>query len=164
MNSLELRIEQGPWRSQKEQSEAARRLLCSMLGEELAVEHNTDGAPYLPQRPDLHISISHCRQAVAVAVSSDRRVGIDIESRRKIGSDLAERVCTPAEQAAIKASADPTMAFLQCWTKKEAVLKMRGTGIKGFGSMVEASSATDCTVEEIDCGIEDTVAALATAL
>ena len=56
------------------------------------------------------------------------------------------------------------MAFLRFWTQKEAVLKMRGTGIQGFGSMVDAADAADCTVEEIDCGIADTVAALAMAL
>ena len=164
MNSLELRIEQGPWRSQKEQSEAARRLLCSMLGEELAVEHNTDGAPYLPQRPDLHISISHCRTAVAVAVSPEGRVGIDVECRRRVGEDLMKRVCTADELAAVQASDDPTMTFLQLWTRKEAVLKMRGTGIQGFGNMVDALSDKSCHVMDLETRIPDVVASLVTGV
>ena len=71
---------------------------------------------------------------------------------------------TADELVAIRSSEDPTMTFLRLWTRKEAVLKMRGTGIRGFGSMMEVSEANDCTIEEIDCGIADTVAALATAL
>ena len=75
-----------------------------------------------------------------------------------------ERVCTTEELAAIHASEDHTMAFLRLWTRKEAVLKMRGTGIRGFGSIVNAANVTDCKVEELNCGFADTVASLAMAL
>lgn len=157
-------IDTGYWRTHKEQSEAARSLLCRLLDRDVTIEHNSQGAPYLPDNPSIHISISHCRTAVAVAVSTNNRIGIDIESRRKISPSLMERVCNDSELSAIQSSDDPTMAFLRFWTQKEAVLKMRGTGIQGFGSMVDAADAADCTVEEIDCGIADTVAALAMAL
>ena len=153
----------GRWRTHAEQSEAARRLLGELLGCEALVEHDTHGAPYLPAHPDLHISLSHCRTAVAVAVN-DRAVGIDIESRCKINPSLIGRVCTPDEQQAIDRSDDPEMAFLQLWTRKEAVLKCRGTGIKGFGSMVHALEADDIAVQDLPCELPDTVAALATAL
>ena len=75
-----------------------------------------------------------------------------------------ERVCNADELSAIRSSDDSTMTFLRFWTRKEAVLKMRGTGIRGFGSMVDAAVANDCTIEEIDCGIVDTVAAVARAV
>lgn len=153
----------GQWLTHAEQSEAARRLLGELLGHEAVVEHDTHGAPYLPAHPELHISLSHCRTAVAVAVSS-HAVGIDIESRRKIGPSLVTRVCTPDEQTTIDRSDDPTMAFLQLWTRKEAVLKCQGTGIKGFESMVHALEAADIMVQELSCDLPDTVAALATAL
>lgn len=158
------RVESGEWTTQAEQSAAARRLLSELLGHEAIVEHDDNGAPYLPDFPELHVSISHCRTAVAVAINQERKVGIDVECRRNISDGLVERVCTAAEQEALRNSDDATMTFLRYWTRKEAVLKMRGTGIKGFGSMLGASEATDCTVEEIDCGAPDTVAALATAL
>jgi phosphopantetheinyl transferase len=157
-------VEAGVWRTHKEQSEAARRLLCRLVGDSVTIDHDSQGAPYVPKQPELHISISHCRTAVAAAVSNKYSVGIDIESRRKVSLSLMERVCTGEELAAIHSSSDPTMTFLQFWTRKEAVLKMRGTGIRGFGSMVEALSVKDCKIEEIYCGLADTVAALATAL
>ena len=153
----------GQWQTHAEQSEAARRLLAKLLGHEAAVEHDAHGAPYLPEYPNLHISLSHCRTAVAAAVH-DQAVGIDIESRRKINPSLRERVCTPDEQDAIRNSDDPDMAFLRLWTRKEAVLKCRGTGIKGFESMVHALEDPNIEVQDLPCDLPDTVAALATAL
>lgn len=161
MESVKWRVESGEWRTLAEQRAAAYRLLGELTGGEVVVEHNDKGAPYLPDHPELSVSISHCRTAVAVAVSSEGRVGIDVECRRKIGDGLLERVCTADEQAAVRAAADPTMEFLQLWTRKEAVLKLRGTGIQGFGSMTDALTATDCHVIDLDTRLPDTVAAMA---
>ena len=72
------------------------------------------------------------------------------------------RVCTADEFASVQAAADPVMAFLQLWTRKEAVLKLRGTGIQGFGSMVEALATDDCKVVDVETGNPDIVAAVAT--
>lgn len=161
MESVKWRVESGEWRTLAEQRAAAYRLLGELTGGEVVVEHDDKGAPYLPDHPELSVSISHCRTAVAVAVSPEGRVGIDVECRRKIGEGLLERVCTADEQAAVRAAADPTMVFLQLWTRKEAVLKLRGTGIQGFGSMTAALTATDCHVIDLDTRLPDTVAAMA---
>lgn len=154
-------VASGQWRTHAEQSAAARRLLASLLGHEATVEHDADGAPCLPDNPDLHISLSHCRTAVAVAACSNKKVGIDIESRRKVSSSLMERVCTPAELESVHRSDDPVMEFLRLWTCKEAVLKCRGTGIKGFASMVHALEDDGIEVCDLPCDLPDTVAALA---
>lgn len=161
ISGTEWRIELGDWRSHAEQSAAARLLLCRLMGEEVAVEHNGKGAPFMPSHPGLSLSISHCRQAVAVAVSDRERVGIDVESRRRVDGSLMRRVCTPAELAAVQASPDAVMAFLQLWTRKEAVLKMRRTGIQGFWSMVHALEGEDVVVEDLGCAMPDVVASMA---
>lgn len=161
MESVKWRVESGEWRTLADQRAAAYRLLEELTGGEVVVEHDDKGAPYLPDHPELSVSISHCRKAVAVAVRSKGRVGIDVECRRKIGDGLIARVCTLDEQAAVRAASDPTMAFLQLWTRKEAVLKMRGTGIKGFGSMVGALGAKGCHVIDLESCLPDVVASLA---
>lgn len=158
----EWRVECGEWRTHAEQRTAAYRLLGELLGGDAVVEHDGKGAPYLPDRPWLSVSISHCRKAVAVAVSPKGRVGIDVECRRRVGESLMERVCTAAELAAVRAAEDPTMAFLRLWTRKEAVLKMRGTGIQGFGSMVDALAGSGAGVWELPCALPDVVCSLAT--
>ena len=149
--------------SQREREQSlAYDILCRLLGgEHPRLEHNDQGAPFLPDHPELSVSISHCRRAVAVAVSPEGRVGIDVECRRRISDSLVERVCTSDEVAAVRAAADPVMVFLQLWTRKEAVLKMRGTGIRGFGSMVRALEDGNVVVEDLECGMADVVASMA---
>ena len=159
--SLEWRVETGEWRVLAQQREAALRLLSGLVGEDVILGHNDEGAPYLPQHPELRVSISHCRSAVAVAVSDSGPVGIDVESRRRISEGLVERVCNEGEKAVVRAAADPTMTFLRLWTKKEAVLKMRGTGIRGFGSMAHALDDKDASIQELPCAAADTVASVA---
>ena len=164
MGSVQCSVIKGEWRTHDEQSAAARRLLGEIIGGTVSVEHDAKGAPYLPSRPDIYISISHCRMAVAVAVSTQGPVGVDVECRRKVGDGLMQRVCTAEEQQSIGASDDPVMAFLRLWTRKEAVLKCRRTGIQGFGSMVTALSTEDCIISDVETGIPDIVASLATSL
>lgn len=98
---------------------------------------------------------------MAVAYSLRYQVGIDVESRRRVSEGLMKRVSTSEEMARVSASNDPVIAFLQLWTRKEAVLKCRGTGIKGFESMQSALMSTDCRVYDLPCGSAEVVAALA---
>lgn len=141
--------------------ELALTLIRRLTDANTTVAHHASGAPYLPEHPSLNVSISHCRSAVAVAISDTGKVGIDVECRRKINQSLVERVCSDAELAWIREAEDPEMAFLQLWTRKEAILKCMGTGIHGFESLVKAADTTDCIVEDVDCEIDDTVASLA---
>lgn len=86
------------------------------------------GKPFLREHPDLHFNISHCKNGLAVAVSKEP-VGIDIEAFRSADDALLEYCMNPEEATAVRQSADPAQAFSSLWTRKEAVLKLRGTGI-----------------------------------
>ena len=151
----------GEWPTHAEQREQAYKLLQQLVGFFCTIGHDDAGAPYIDGRPDLHVSISHCRAAVAAAVNSEGAIGIDVESRRRIGDGLMERVCTHDEIYTIHNSSDPTMQFLRFWTRKEAVLKMRGTGIQGFGSMVDALAGSGAGVRDVPCALPDVVCSLA---
>ena len=76
----------------------------------------------------IDFSISHCKNAIVV-VLSDRPVGVDVESFRHAEEPLLKRTMNLEEQAKVRAAADPAEAFTRLWTRKEAVLKLRGTGI-----------------------------------
>jgi 4'-phosphopantetheinyl transferase len=79
----------------------------------------------------LHTSLSHSAELVAVAISADRPVGIDIE-RLTPGRELillSNRFFPPDEAGYVAAGSDPTEQadrFAQLWTRKEAVVKAAG--------------------------------------
>lgn len=83
------------------------------------------GQPYLPDFPNLHISLSHSGNTVLCAVA-DVPVGIDVELPRPVRPGLAARWFDAHEQALI--ARDPA-AFFDLWMAKEAVLKEIGCGL-----------------------------------
>ena len=130
------------------------------------------GKPFLLDRPDIHFSISHTKSAILVAIA-DAPIGVDIEAFRSPSAALIARTMNATEQAAIAASAataasaasaatleppgtayspgtpqasgTPEALFSAIWTRKEAVLKLRGTGIEGDLREVLSGSETILT-------------------
>ena len=94
--------------------------------------YNEYGAPRLEHGPCF--SISHCKHAIAVAIS-EKPIGIDIEHIRAAKPELVERTMNEQEQNEIWTAASPDIAFTRLWTQKEAVLKMQGTGIFSIDGM-----------------------------
>lgn len=91
-------------------------------------QKNEHGKPSLVGHPEIHFNISHCKAGIAVAVS-DAPVGIDIESYREAHESLVRYTMNDEECRLIMASDDPIRTFTEYWTRKEAVFKLRGTGI-----------------------------------
>jgi len=86
------------------------------------------GKPSLAEYPNIHFNISHCKEAIAVAVS-DAPIGIDVECIGRGSDSLARHVLNDEEYQQMKSSADPAVAFARFWTQKEALYKLIGTGI-----------------------------------
>ena len=105
-------------------------MLYVLVGEEANSpwRYNEYGKPFLSGGCDF--SISHCRSALAVGVADEGgQIGVDIESVRALRRELVERTMNREEQDYIFSAEQPELAFTALWTKKEAVLKMHGTGI-----------------------------------
>ncbi len=98
------------------------------INEMPAFVYNEHGKPYLKEHPDIHFSISHCKEAVGCFVSN-RPCGLDIERIRTAKPDLVRHTMSPEEAESIFSNAFPDVAFTRIWTQKEAVLKLKGTGI-----------------------------------
>jgi len=105
-----------------------KELLKTLGVNDLKMERNEHGKPFLVHHPEVHFNLSHCKNGIAVVVDSSP-VGIDIESFRKDNIALVNKTMNAAEAEWIRASSAPVETFTQYWTKKEAVLKLRGTGI-----------------------------------
>lgn len=83
------------------------------------------GKPLLQGHPDIHFSMSHCHEAVAVAVS-ERPVGVDIETVGHYDPEVARHVMSDDEMRQIEASSRPEVAFTRLWTMKESLYKLTG--------------------------------------
>ncbi len=86
------------------------------------------GKPYCKSHPEIHFSLSHSEDYIALAIS-EKEVGIDIEKIREARQKLIEKVCAENEIKRIFSSENPHAAFTEIWTRKEAYLKALGTGI-----------------------------------
>lgn len=95
---------------------------------DLEMVYNEHGKPFLVHHPEVFFNLSHCKNGIAVAIDFSP-VGIDIESFRNSNLALLRKTMNAPEAEWILTSADPIETFTQYWTKKEAVVKMRGTGI-----------------------------------
>ena len=79
-------------------------------------------------------NLAHSGDLALIAVALNCEIGVDIEQIRPVHhlEQLARRYFHPAEATAVCAT-DVTcraIAFLRCWTRKEAVLKAIGSGIQ----------------------------------
>ena len=130
--------------------EMLTELLAQWGGESLAkmpeFVYNEHGAPYLTDGP--YFSISHCKQAIAVAVS-ETPIGIDVEAIRPLNESLVRKTMNGEEQARVFSSPAPATEFIRLWTQKEAYVKMQGTGI--------ISELHDILCDVLDVGWEEIV-------
>lgn len=102
--------------------------LCFGIEGQPAFEFNEHGKPFLKDHPNIHFSISHCKEAVGCFIS-DRPCGLDIEYIHKEKESLVRHTMSQQEAESIFADPSPDIAFTRLWTQKEAVLKLAGTGI-----------------------------------
>ena len=123
--------------------ETGRILLRQMYRElrgteppEIAVSDR--GKPYFPGSP-VYFSITHTPHH-AFCVLSDTPVGIDAEELgRRVSPKLARKVLSAAELARYEQAADPGEAFLRMWVLKEALVKCRGDGLRGYPNFTDFS-------------------------
>jgi 4'-phosphopantetheinyl transferase len=95
----------------------------------LDIQISRTGKPYFTNLTGCEFNISHTKSAIAAAVS-DKPVGVDIERVRDIDFKLAEKIFSENELAWLCASDENrNQRFFDIWTKKEALLKYRGTGL-----------------------------------
>src|SRR6185436_10109787 len=102
---------------------------------EVPITVTESGKPVVSK--DLHFNVSHSGDLIALAVCTERAVGIDVERRRHVArvDALIGRWLTASEQREVTrllhGGASESDAFLRIWSAKEARLKALGVGISG---------------------------------
>ena len=118
---------------------ALRTILGKLLEKEpgaLAFDAGEHGKPFLASpASSLNFNAAHSGDKVLIAIADTLEVGVDIEVI-EAGRDLegiAHRYFRPEEYTALARLPDDErpQVFTQVWTRKEAYLKARGTGIRG---------------------------------
>jgi 4'-phosphopantetheinyl transferase len=100
------------------------------------------GKPALAEPSRLRFNLSHAGDVALYAVTLGCEVGVDVELPRARGIDevaIARRTLGDAEAERL-ADLPPQRrerAFLRAWTRWEAVLKCRGTGIGGADELAD---------------------------
>ncbi|MDE2579879.1 MAG: 4'-phosphopantetheinyl transferase superfamily protein [Hyphomicrobiales bacterium] len=128
----------------------ARAVLADRYGVvDAAIDHDRRGAPFLPGRADLHISLA-ARGGLAAFACARAPVGVDVEP-------LADSFEPPwgvlhAREAALLRQNPEHAMFLRIWTGKEAYLKARGLGLRREPAEFAALPGAAETLQIEDCG------------
>lgn len=140
--------------------------VAGVRADEVRLEHEPAGRPVLGGAIEgLHVSISHSRGVVAVALTEVAPVGVDIEVLRPVDAVSLARRWFTAEEADWVNSQPPLLrerAFLWLWTCKEAIGKARGFGLREGGLRHPVPIPLDWTRNRTSLSPIDTALAVGT--
>lgn len=128
---IPLTNDNGTTRRQREE-QAEKMLLNEIFGQETALQHHTDGSPYIPTFEGT-ISISHSKHHLCIALSEKKQVGVDIEEIQERLMRLRKKFLSADELAHLS----PTLRNLTlCWSAKEAIYKIAGEKAGAMGQNI----------------------------
>jgi 4'-phosphopantetheinyl transferase len=109
-----------------------RELLAEALVRDAASLEFRYGAHGKPELDGMHFNVSHSANVAAIALTREQPIGIDVESidaERDVVA-LANTAFSAEEQAELATMTGDAQvaAFFRGWTRKEAYLKLLGTG------------------------------------
>ncbi|WP_020641586.1 4'-phosphopantetheinyl transferase family protein [Amycolatopsis balhimycina] len=143
-------VEQGRFAAYRQEADKRRFLTGRVLAKTVAAERlgvpvesvkfdatcedcgKPHGRPRIPGA-DLALSISHSGDLIGLAATPSIPVGLDVETTtRRADEGLIEYALSPAETASLAGlpAEDRAAAFFVYWTRKEAVMKATGKGLR----------------------------------
>lgn len=119
---------------------AARTILGTYLGCEprlVQLEHDALGKPYIVGA-DLQCSWAHAGDLAVVGVGRRHALGVDVEHVRTLpDAEVLNRIAFTARERAHLETAETPSELLRLWTRKEALLKATGEGLRRAPKDVE---------------------------
>ncbi len=97
--------------------------------EEIIINTDSNGKPYLEGRDDFHFNLSHSGIWVVAAVDS-RPVGVDVEQIDEVDLSISRNFFSDDEHNDLMAKSDKKSYFFTLWTVKESFIKITGKGLR----------------------------------
>ena len=121
--------------SQRRQKLAVRALLTEVFEEKMSLNHHDNGKPYL-ENCVTNISITHTEKYVAIIISDDDELGIDIESLDRDFSAVEQKALSEDEIDDLeKEKRNEQLAIY--WCAKEAIFKRMSQNRVVFAEQIE---------------------------
>ena len=128
-----------------------RRILSSYTGlgpEKIMLIEEPGRKPVLAEgMPSIAFNLSHTEGCIAMAISRNKYIGIDIERKQAFAEwqSMAHQYFSPAEQKALQHAPEDAITdlFYTFWTRKEAFLKALGLGLVDNLLCIDTSNPTN---------------------
>lgn len=93
------------------------------------IVYNKNGKPYLNNINNIYFSISHSDKYLVIAISN-KKIGVDIEKIKKYNTKINDflNIIPKNEEE-----------FFEYWTKKEALIKLKGLSLKNINDIDESN-------------------------
>lgn len=99
------------------------RILCGLIAPEAKIRYNAEGKPYL-NSVNLHLSITHSHDFVAVLFSSSPFIGLDIQKKQDNIFRIKDRFVNEIEKNSF--NYDDLDDLTLIWCAKESIYKIHG--------------------------------------
>jgi 4'-phosphopantetheinyl transferase len=88
-----------------------------------SLEYKKNNRPHLSSLPHLDFNISHSGSLVVCALSTNVRLGIDVEKQKPVNILNLKEQFSPGQWEELENASDPVKLFYQYWVQKESVVK-----------------------------------------
>ena len=92
---------------------------------DIKIKYNKYNKPFIN---NIYFNISHSNE-YSIVVTSNKKIGVDIEYIREVDTKIINYFCTPKEKEYILQSKDKYKSLFEIFCLKESYFKMLGTGI-----------------------------------
>lgn len=92
---------------------------------DVEIDYTSNGKPFLKNVKNIHFSISHSDDLLVIVIDN-KNIGVDIERIRDYDLKI---------NSIIKYNAKSNEDFFREWTKREAVIKLKGLALKDINSL-----------------------------
>ncbi len=95
--------------------------------DDYTITHNENGKPYLNNINDIYFNISHSDKYLVIVISN-KKIGVDIEKIKKYNTKINDILNIKPRN---------NEEFFEYWTKKEALIKLKGLSLKDINDIDE---------------------------